>query len=839
VVLELIALWMVFFWLVLRRMARLSRAAAQVAAGDLNVHLPEGQIARGGDELFKVAREFDHMAGAVAVRTRQQAALTKLGQRALGGLELTTLMDEAAHHVLQGLEVEEVRILRLTPQADSLLLVAAAGSLEGVLGTTIAPAGIGSLAGYTLSVREPVIVHDARTETRFALHPLLLAHGVLSSISVVIPGYDKPYGTFAVHTTRLRRFTADEVQFVQAMAHTLGWTVRQKYAQEQLGEARVLEMIAKDDPLPNIFNTLTEMVESQRPGAVCAVLLVKGGSLFHAAGRRLPDGYIQATDGTPIESSGGLAAASVRGGEPVSVGDIDTDLAWRSKEATALAHGLRAGWAVPIAAGGGPALGVFVTYYREPRTPTPDDLRLAGTASQLAAIAIEQRSFTEKLTHQAQHDALTGLPNRVLFEDRLQQALALAKRDGEEVVGLLIADLNNFKRINDTLGHAMGDKLLKFVAERLASRVRESDTLARMGGDEFAVVLTSLKDPRDAATIAQNLLDVMNSAFDVEGHRLFLSGSMGISLYPQDGQEAAVLIRNADAAMYRAKVEGANTFQFFAPEMHAEALERLELDNSLRRALDNQEFRLDYQPQLDLRSGNLVGVEALLRWHHPTRGLVNPLKFIPLAEENGLILPIGTWVLREACRQNVAWQRAGYAPIRMAVNVSALQFARPDFVQTVSETLDESGLAPRWLELEVTESLLMRDIDAVRLRLSELRKVGVAISIDDFGTGYSSLSYLQQLPIDSLKIDRAFVRELKAAVDTASPAATLVRTILSLAHNLGMQVVAEGVETPEQRDFLHSAGCELGQGYLFAKPMPPDAMPARMTKPAGGQNQAA
>jgi HAMP domain-containing protein len=293
VTLELVALWMVFFWLVLRRTARLSRAAAQVAAGDLNVRLPEGRIARGGDALFKVAREFDRMVGAVAARTRQQAALTRLGQRALEGLELTTLMDEAAHHVLQDLEVEEVGILRLTPQADSLLVVAAAGSLEGVVGTTIAPAGIGSLAGYTLSVGEPVVVEDARMETRFTFHPLLLTHGVLSSISVVIPGYDKPYGTLAVHTTRLRRFTADEVQFVQAMAHTLGWTVRQKYAQEQLGEARVLEMIAKDEPLPNIFHTLTEMVESQRPGAVCAVLLVKNGSLFHAAGRRLPEGYIR------------------------------------------------------------------------------------------------------------------------------------------------------------------------------------------------------------------------------------------------------------------------------------------------------------------------------------------------------------------------------------------------------------------------------------------------------------------------------------------------------------------------------------------------------------------
>ncbi len=835
---ELIALWMVFFWLVLRRMGRLSRAAAQVAAGDLNVRLPEGQLTGGADEVFKVAREFDHMARAVAARTRQQAAVAKLGGRALEGVDLSPLMDEATHHVLQDLDVQHVGILKLTARSDHLLVVAAAGWPDGVAGWSTVPAGSGSLAGYTLEVREPVIVLDARMETRFTYPPALLENGVVSSISVVIPGYDKPYGAFVAHTTRPRRFTVDDVQFLQAMAQTLGWAVRHKYAQEQLREARVLEMIAKNEPLPNIFHTLAEMVESQRPGALCAVLTVSNGSLFQPVGSRLPEGYLQAIDGTPVDPAGGLAAASAHGGESVIVGDIDADPGWRGKEAMALAHGLRAGWAVPIAAGDGSTLGVFVTYYREPRTPTADDLRLVGTAGYLAAIAIEQRTFTERLTHQAQHDALTGLPNRVLFEDRLQQALALAKRTGD-VVGLLFADLDDFKRINDTLGHTIGDTLLKHVAERLASRIRQSDTLARMGGDEFAVVLTSLKDPRDAATIAQKLLNVLNSGFDVEGYQLFLNGSIGISLYPQDGMETAVLLRNADTAMYRAKIHGANSFQFFAPEMHAEALERLELDNSLRRALDNKEFRLHYQPQFDLRSGELVGVEALLRWHHPTAGLVPPIRFIPLAEENGLILPIGIWVLGEACRQNAAWQRMGYPPIRMAVNVSALQFARPDFVQTVSETLDASGLAPRWLELELTESLLMRDIDAVRLRLAELRKLGVAISIDDFGTGYSSLAYLQQLPIDTLKIDRAFVRELHAGVDASSPPATLVKTVLSLAHNLGMKVVAEGVETTEQRDFLRNSACELGQGYLFARPMPAEEMLATLARLAPGPSQAA
>ncbi len=835
---ELLALWMVFFWLVLRRMVRLSHAATQVAEGDLNVRLPEGRLAGGGDELFQVAREFDHMLATVRSRTQQQAAVTRLGQRALEAAELPALLEEAVERVAENLEVEQVAVLKHLPDSGSLLLLAGRGWNLGGASYEIPAATSGSLAGYTLASGKPVIVEDYRRETRFTVSPPLREHGVLSAMSVIIPGQDQPYGTLAVQSKRLRMFSGNDVQFLQAMANTLGWTVRHKYAQEQLREARVLEMIAKNEPLANILNTLTEIVESQRPGAVCSVLLARGGSLFHAAGRRLPDSYIQAIDGTLIDPDGGLAAAAAHHREPVIVADIDADAGWRAKDATALAHGLRAGWAVPIGARDGTALGAFVTYYREPRTPSVDDLRLIGTASYLATIAIEQRSFAEKLTHQAHHDALTGLPNRTLFEDRLQQALAQAKRNGH-VVGLLFADLNNFKRINDTLGHRIGDVLLQYVAQRLGSRIRQSDTLARMGGDEFAVVLTGLKDPREAATIAQKLLDALNSAFDVEGYQLFLGGAVGISLYPQDGQDAAVLQRNADTALYRAQAQGESGFRFFAPEMHAEALERLELDSSLRRALDNQELRLHYQPQFEVQTGKLVGAEALLRWHHPKTGLIPPARFVPLAEENGLILPIGTWVLREACQQNAAWQRMGYQPIRVSVNVSALQFARPDFVQTVSQTLDDCGLSPRWLDLELTESLLMRDIDAVRLRLAELRKLGVGISIDDFGTGYSSLAYLQQLPIDSLKIDASFVRDIRTQAGASGPAPTLVKTILSLAHNLGMKVVAEGVETTEQLEFLRGAACDRGQGFLLARPMPAEQMLSTMERIAPGQEQAA
>ncbi len=832
---ELAALWTIFFLLVLRRMARLSRVASQVAEGDLAVRLPEGRQTAGEDEVFKVAREFDHMLSTVRARTHQQAAVSKLGQRALEGAELARLLEETAKMIVENLDVEYVGILKHAPHTSTFLLQAGAGWREGVVGRVTAGERGESLAGYTLESGEPVIVKDYRQETRFKVPAVLREHHLISGMSVIIPGQDRPYGVLAAHTAQESTFTTDDVQFLQAMANTLGWAIRHKYAQEQLREARVLEMIAKNEPLSNVLNTLTEMVESQWPGALCAMLLAQDGSLHHVAGRRLPDGYIQTIDGAPIGPDSGLAGVTAHGREAVIVGDLATDTAWRDKEERALAAGLRACWAVPISSGDGGALGSFLTYHREPKMPTAEDLRLLGATSYLATIAVEQRSLMEKLSYQAHHDALTGLPNRVLFEDRLQQAIAQAKRNGD-MVALLFADLDNFKRINETLGHHIGDALLRYVAQRFESRIRQSDTLARMGGDEFAVVLTGIKDPKDAAGIAQKLLDALASAFDVNGTPLFLNGSIGISLSPQDGQEAAILQRNADTAMYRAKVQGDNSFRFFAPEMHAEALERLELDTSLRRALQDGELSVHYQPQFDLGSRKIVGAEALLRWHHPSRGLIPPATFIPMAEETGLILPIGTWVLEEACRQNAAWQRAGYRPMRVSVNVSALQFGRPDFVQTVSQALRVSGLSPQWLDLEVTESMLMRELEDVRRRLAELRELGVRVAIDDFGTGYSSLGYLQQLPIDSLKIDRSFVRNIKSPVMESDHAPNLVKTIVSLAHSLGMEVVAEGVETVDQLEFLHALRCEKGQGYLVARPMPAVQVAAILERLAPGSD---
>jgi diguanylate cyclase (GGDEF)-like protein len=816
----LVALWAIFYRLVLRRMARLSRAASQVAQGDLDIRLPEGDQRAGGDEVFQVARQFDHMLGTIRSRTQQQAAVTRLGQRALEGADLASLLEETTTLVLRNLGADTASVERHMPQSGTFALVAGVGWNEGVVGRITVPAKE-SLAGYTLESDEPVIVNNYGAENRFKVSPFHREHHLVSAISVIIPGHDQPYGVLTAHTIRERTFTTDDLQFLQGMANTLGWAIRQKYAQEQLREARVLEMIAKNEPLEAILNTLVDTVEAQRPGAICAIMLAQGRSLHQVAGRRLPDAYLQAIAGAPIGADSSLAGVSAHRGQPVVIEDIGQDDFWREREGLALSLGLRAGWAVPLLSSAGRALGSMVTYQRKPATPSADDLRLLDDITYLATIAVEQRSLMDKLAYQAQHDALTGLPNRVLFEDRLQQAIAQAARSGEGVA-LLYVDLNDFKRINDTLGHHVGDVLLRLVAQRFKSRVRQSDTLARMGGDEFGVVLTGLKDPTKAAGVAQKLHDALVSAFDVNDMQLFLSGSIGISLYPQDGQEVGVLQRNADTAMYRAKLEGGAGFRFFAPEMHAEALERLEFDTSLRSALANKELKLHYQPQFSLETKEIVGVEALLRWAHPKYGPIPPTKFIPLAEETGLILPIGTWVLKEACRQNLAWQLAGYRPIRISVNVAPLQFGRPDFVKTVSDALGESGLDPQWLELEVTEGTLMRDVADVRGRLMELQRLGVRISIDDFGTGYSSLSYLQQLPIDSLKVDRSFVRDVTFPATEPDHGRSLVKSIVSLAHSLGMEVVAEGIETVDQLEFLRTLQCETGQGYLVAKPMPAD-----------------
>jgi diguanylate cyclase (GGDEF)-like protein/PAS domain S-box-containing protein len=440
------------------------------------------------------------------------------------------------------------------------------------------------------------------------------------------------------------------------------------------------------------------------------------------------------------------------------------------------------------------------------------------------------KRYEEELHHQAHHDALTGLPNRALFQERFGETLNRAQRHGHQCA-ILFLDLDHFKNINDSLGHAVGDLLLQAVAKRLASSVREVDTVARFGGDEFAVLLDVIDDSQGAATVAQKLLDVLASPFQIEAHEFFVSASIGIGCYPQDGERAEDLFKNADTAMYRAKSEGRNNYQFFSIEMNAKALENLQLSNALRAAIERKELLLHFQPCVELRSGRVSSVEALVRWNHPELGMVPPARFIPIAEETGLIEQVGNWVLRTACAQMRAWRDAGFQLDRIAVNLSARQFRRPELTDYVATVLKDVGLPADCLELEVTESVVMRDPDGASQVLARLKAMGISIAIDDFGTGYSSLSYLKRFPIDFLKIDRSFVSGVPADTDDVA----ITRAIVALARSLNLRLIAEGVETAEQRAFLEQHGCDEGQGYLFSKPVPAQDITTRLQMVAAGR----
>ncbi|WP_018130883.1 bifunctional diguanylate cyclase/phosphodiesterase [Effusibacillus pohliae] len=430
----------------------------------------------------------------------------------------------------------------------------------------------------------------------------------------------------------------------------------------------------------------------------------------------------------------------------------------------------------------------------------------------------ERKRYEEQIRHQAYHDTLTGLPNRALFSKYLEETLAKANRDGR-LVALMFLDLDRFKTINDTLGHTVGDKLLCAVAERLQHCVGEPNFVARLAGDEFTVLLPGINRAEEAVAVARNVLDALNQPFRIQESELFVTASIGISVYPSDGTTGELLIKHADAAMYRAKEQGSNHYQIFTPGMKEQAFRRLQLENAIRKALERGEFYLLYQPLVDAESGRIVATEALLRWENPQLGVVSPAEFIPIAEDTGLIMPIGDWVLRTACMQNRLWQDAGYPPIRILVNLSARQCLQLNLVENIQQVLAETGLDARWLELEMTESIMQNSTDTI-VTLQRLRQLGIRISIDDFGTGYSSLSYLKRLPIDGLKIDRTFMQDI--ADDRKN--AAIVRAIIQMAHCLNLRVTAEGVETREQADYLRQVQCDQMQGFLFSRPLTADAM---------------
>jgi diguanylate cyclase (GGDEF)-like protein len=494
-----------------------------------------------------------------------------------------------------------------------------------------------------------------------------------------------------------------------------------------------------------------------------------------------------------------------------------TEPRWRERRPLLAEFGYRADWSIPIFAPSGGALGALTLYLKAPRSPQEAEVRVCEAAGHLAGIAIERKLSDERFRFLASHDALTGLPNRSLLNDRVQQALNFAQRSGDWAT-VAFVDLDNFKVVNDLLGHNAGDDLLKAVSERMTRCLRSIDSVIRMGGDEFVVVL--FDQPKSHDTVAATIDKVRAAVAEplvLAGQTIRVTSSVGVASFPDDGNDPDTLIANADSAMYRAKELGRDQVTFFRPEINVRVRQDFLLLEQLRGAVAQRQFVLHYQPEVDVASGKVFAVEALLRWNHPTRGILQPDQFIPIAEQTGIIVPIGDWVLNEACRQNKAWQDAGLLALVVSVNVSSRQFAEKNFVSRVCGALRASDLEARYLELELTESLIMRDIAQAVSKMDELRRMGVQLAVDDFGIGYSGLAALKTFPITRLKIDKSFIKELVTNQDDRAVATA----VISLGKKLNLRVVAEGVENEDQLAFLRENQCDEVQGFHFSKPIPP------------------
>lgn len=598
------------------------------------------------------------------------------------------------------------------------------------------------------------------------------------------------------------------------------------------------QLVINNKYLSSLYETTLDLIDRLDVNDLLQTILKRAGSLMGTKHGwlcmvseknseiivQLGMGLYQDYIGLSLKPGEGLTGKVWQSGEPIYVEDY-SKWSGRTTKFKSIIYG---DLAFPLKSRGKVVGVIGISYQQKDQKVGNQEFKLLNSFSQLASIALEnarlynavQEELVERIKaeeivrYQAHHDYLTNLPNRLLFNDRLALSLANSKRN-EKFVGLLFLDLDSFKLVNDTMGHDVGDQLLKGIAKRLSGIIRESDTMARIGGDEFTILLQDLSFPEDAGKVAEKVISSFNEPFLLDDREFFITTSIGITIYPIDGEDVKTLLKNADIAMYKAKSQGRNNYRFFTPTMNEKNMHRLDLENSLRRGLEKNEFEIYYQPQVEVSSGKIIGHEALLRWNHPQKGLLSPTEFISVAEETGLIVPIGEQVLKRACNQNKDWQMAGFPPMRVAVNLSARQFLQQNLVHKIAQILDEYGMDPCYLELEITESLAMQDLDFTIKTIQELRRMGISIAVDDFGTGYSSLSYLKRLPIDIIKIDRSFIRDIN--IDPKNEA--IIQTIILLAHNLNLKVIAEGVETIGQREYLQDKKCDEMQGYLLYKPM--------------------
>ncbi|MCL6632953.1 MAG: EAL domain-containing protein [Alicyclobacillus herbarius] len=578
-------------------------------------------------------------------------------------------------------------------------------------------------------------------------------------------------------------------------------------------QTKVLEMIARGKSLAEVLGEIIDGVEAKTPYFVGVYLFREGpeSQLYCAMHRKLPEAIVTGIeDFRQVES---LAVDTNQDLQGLRVTLVAGTMPWQGVKRLPGGRTLRAIWSIPLHAGDQEALGSFAVFSTTRRYPSRHDARMIRALAHIASLAIEREKRNEEIRRLAYHDSLTGLPNRRLFTLRANYALASTGPDRHAAV--MVMDVDNFKSVNDTFGHVPGDGLIQAVASRLDKVIPTDATLARIGGDEFALVIPRVGGRDQLKQLAEQVLEQLRQPIRIDTYELATTISVGIAIYPEHGIDLDTLFRNADAAMYSAKRSGRNTYEFYDPGINANFYERLLLESHISRAMENQEFTLVYQPRVRGRDGRIVGVEALLRWQHPELGNVPPSEFIAIAEETGWIVPIGNWVLENVCRQARIWKDQGIRPVRIAVNVSGRQLLQDDFAAKVHATLLRHRVHPDWIELEITESALIRRVTHALAALNELRQLGIMITIDDFGTGYSSLTRLASLPLDTIKIDKLFIRDMvghpeKMAVTTA---------IIALGHTLNLKVVAEGVETTDQQAILVKEGCDEMQGFLFSRPI--------------------
>jgi len=843
---------------------------------------------------------------------RQQATVAKLGQRALEGIDLAVLFDEAAAWVAETLEVPYSTILELMPNSHAFLVTAGVGWQSGIVGCAMIGAQPSSQAGYTLRSATPVVFEDLRVDARFSSSQLLHNHRVISGMSVVIPGAGgQPFGVLGVYARHLRQFSEDDVHFLQAIANVLATAIDRKQADSRLHLMErviaassngivVTDPTQPDNPVIYVnpaFEGITGYSGEDVLGKNCRFLQgpdrdQAGVEELRRAIREQRECHVvlhnTRKDGVDFWNELFVAPVFDRQGYLTHFVGIQNDITERKRAEEALRQSEERlesilnslediVWSVdaqtrqvlylnpaaeriygrPIAEFlQHPDLWLQIIHSDdrdrvleaaallrqvgsndvEYRVVRPDGeirwlrdrghvvydangepLRVDGISSDITT----RKRMEEQLRHDALHDALTGLPNRALFMDRLRQSAAKDTRYPDHLFAVLFLDLDRFKMVNDSMGHLVGDQLLVAIARRLQKRLRPSDTLARLGGDEFTILLEDLKSPAEAQHVAGRIHRALRVPFNVCGHEIYINASIGIALSRDEAGERyhqpEHFLRNADAAMYHAKGLGKNRYEVFSPVMHTQAVRFMRIEMDLRRALERREFVVHYQPIVELQTGALTGFEALVRWHHAEHGWISPAEFIPVAEETGLIIPLGQWILEEACHQLKIWQSAFPKAhnLAMNVNLSVKQFSQPDLIAQIDRVLHSIQPAPGSLKLEITESAIMDNAEAAVLILQTLQAREVRFCIDDFGTGYSSLSQLHRFPAHTLKIDRSFVNRM----DVRDEDAEIVRTIVTLAHNLRMDSVAEGIETPTQLHQLRSLGCELGQGYLLSRPL--------------------